>query len=93
MTWRVYKYKILPDKPAMQLHKGSEILHVGVQNREFYLWALVNPEEHVEVRLITVYGTGWPINMAFGSYKHLGTIQEDGFVWHIFEEGIKFSRG
>jgi hypothetical protein len=72
----IYKYKL---EEIMQLPKGIQILKVGVQNNEIYIWGIVNSEE-TEIRHFRVIGTG---RDTVG--KYLDTVFVGPYVWHIFE--------
>jgi hypothetical protein len=50
---------------------------------------LVNPEEEPEPRHFEIFGTGNPFPVDVGSDRRfIGTFQENGFVWHLFEKVI-----
>lgn len=53
---KIYKYPI--DSP-LKLPLGAEILSANIQREEFFVWALVDPEETEMIeRDIRVLGTG-----------------------------------
>lgn len=64
--------------------RGAEILAVDVQNNTPTIWAIVDTDMPLETKVLGIYGTGHPGDVPDIS-RHLGTIQLDGFVWHIFE--------
>lgn len=52
------------------------------------LWALVSPDAPKTKLRIIMRGTGWvdddrELDLAL-KYRHLGTVQLGGFVWHYF---------
>lgn len=47
------------------------------------IWALVDPENDVEDRQFSLFGTGHPV--PDNGLVHLGTCQHGPFVWHLFE--------
>jgi hypothetical protein len=58
----------------MQLNGGDEIPTV---------WMQVDPDAPTGPRTFTIVGTGHPVPDNAGEY--LGTVQELGFVWHVYE--------
>lgn len=83
----IYKYLISSGDPFISMPKGAEILSVGFQSYEFYLWAKVDTEQLPEDREIRAYGTGHEIVVDEGKeLKFLGTGHtKDGLVFHAFE--------
>lgn len=84
---KIYKYPLdgiglttLPNFP-----KRHELLHVGIQDERYYLWALVDQnasdDERWPLQILCV-GTGW--EMPAGLFDHITTLQVDVFVWHFF---------
>jgi len=84
----VYKYKVeanLETQP-ISIPVDSQILKVGVQEGDIYIWAWEDPAMEHEDRQIEVYGTGqW---MSDGDFNrvHLGTVEVGVFIWHVFEK-------
>jgi len=58
--------------------------HGGVGGRQLCMWALVDTELDYVVRRFRVFGTGHKVDTKH-AYKHLATVQDGGFVWHVFE--------
>ena len=81
---RVYKYRLErcggPQNP--ELPNGAEIVHIAMQGDSICIWALVDVREDVGNRKFIIYGTGHPITTAG---KHIGTVLDGRFVWHVFE--------
>jgi len=67
----------------IEMPKGADILEVQYQRDEACMWAAVDPEQDTEVREFYSVGTGW--GTIVENSKHIATVQEDSFVWHIFE--------
>jgi hypothetical protein len=65
--------------------KGYQILSVEMQNGIICLWALVDPEQPLEVRDIRIAGTGDAIKET--EIVFIGTVLLHGGsrVYHIFE--------
>lgn len=78
----VYKYELRPQNSIMKLPKGAEILTVQLQYGIPTLWALVDPENELEDRLIDIIGTGWEVT---DNIKYICTYMDGPFVWHAFE--------
>ena len=83
----IYKYPIaFCDQFALELPFGAVILDVQLQNGFPYLWAIVDPSHPPEERLIKSAWTGHEFNYAYG-LLHIKTLTDnDGLVWHIFED-------
>lgn len=81
----IYKYQIKRIAPAIKLPLGSQVLRAGIQNREVFIWALVNLDETEFVeREFAVWGTGWEIE-EYPNVDFISTVFEGPYVWHIFE--------
>jgi hypothetical protein len=94
----IYRYPIDMEECAqgggffdLYLPLGTEILHVAVQERAPHqpcMWALVNPErEEAPRRRFLLAGTGhtYEHELSHGIQQYLGTFQQHGFVWHVWE--------
>jgi len=86
----VYKYEIqITDDDYIQMPKGAKIIKFGKQGNEYYVWAIVDPQANIEMRIFHIVGTGNPLNDSFWvTHKHIDSwIESDGgqFVWHLFE--------
>lgn len=80
---RIFKYPLkIDDQQSVLIPEGAQPLCVQLQDRVPTLWAIVNPSASGVQKRIVMYGTGWEYN--HGAEKYLGTIQQDGFVWHYF---------
>lgn len=86
MRRQVWKYPVRPqvEPQAVKMPKGAEIIHVGQQRGEPYVWVMVHPHVMAEPRNIWCIGTGWDIDMRGKVYR--GTAHCGAFVWHVFEE-------
>lgn len=92
----IYKYKLeIIDQQTIELPQYAEILCVGVQQENIYLWALIDTEATLnEMRDFEVFGKGNPVYenkepVVVGQMKtdriYLGTCFVGVFVWHVFE--------
>lgn len=87
MNRTIFKYKIhLIDTQSVTMPEGSEPLSVQLQDGDIQMWALVNKDAPEEKVTVEIYGTGsaFPSPIEMYRRKFLGTVQKDGFVWHIF---------
>lgn len=83
----IYKYH-LPTSGLVDLPEYADVLSVGEQEGEIYLWALVDPHEMHVLREFRVYGTGWTCEEDPRDF--VGTVQmQNGPVFHIFTTGGK----
>ena len=91
MTKTIYKYEIpVTDTAVVTMPRWAEILKIGEQNNDLFLWAIVDPGNDPINRVFYVRGTGHPMTGYEGSY--LGTVQmRSGLVWHVFDPGVRLS--
>ena len=83
---KIFKYIIqITDLQSVALPPCAQILSVQAQAGALCLWALVTPSKNTVERLLEIFGTGNPIPDADAEREFIGTVQLDGFVWHIFE--------
>lgn len=85
----IWKFK-LDELRGIQIPKDSEILSVQLQNDTFYIWALVDPEQDLELRNFILIPTG--AKMDVEEAKYITTIQirmeifnHYNHVYHLFE--------
>ncbi len=82
----IYKYPFAFDGSVeLVLPIGAEILHIGVQDGVYCLWALVDTEVKNEIKRIRIIGTGHEVSEDIGIINHITTIQDGQYVWHIFD--------
>lgn len=83
MKQTIWKYPFqIDDEFEIEMPEGAQVLTAQVQGSTPCLWALVNPEAPKTKRKFFVYGTGHEINEEGVAY--IGSIQMNGFVWHVF---------
>jgi hypothetical protein len=89
---KIYKYSLeVEDIQRILLPIDAKILTVQVQNEKPCLWALVDPENNTEARIIEIFGTGNLVSdYADISIEHIyiATFQlyEGKLVFHVFEQ-------
>lgn len=90
MEKEIWKYEISADQTIIEMPKDAEILSVQVQHEVPRIWALVDPENPIEERVIEIFGTGHKIPCEGISRKFIGTFQLYGgsLVFHLFERTV-----
>lgn len=84
----VYKYKLEFGHPTrITVPVGAKVRHFGMQGefptRELYVWIEISKGVSETTTLeFNIYGTG----LEFSSGLYVGTIQVDGFVWHLYQK-------
>lgn len=87
---RIYKYQlkdiVLNDTVTINLPKGAKIIHTLLQNDQIYIWAEIDTAMKDTQRTFEVFGTGFnfPDDIRV-ELVYLATIQDDIFIWHIYE--------
>lgn len=86
---RIFKYQVAGDgfdEWEVEMPVGAKILSAGIQYNKLMVWAIVNVDAPMEKRTIGFYGTGSKLPDDFTKdHRHISTVFEGGFVWHIFE--------
>ncbi|EII3125359.1 DUF7352 domain-containing protein [Vibrio parahaemolyticus] len=85
---RIFKYKLeVVVNTQLTLPTNSEILSVGAQGKDIFLWALIGAGQETSIRTFAVLPTGASIP-ANVDCSFLGTVHlhECGEVYHVFED-------
>ena len=84
----VYKYELeVAGEQTIKLPFNAEILTVQMQGTRCCLWALVDPRNELNDRVICIYGTGHPIPDKIRlEYINTFQIPHLGLVFHAFEK-------
>ena len=78
----VWKFELSPTG-LLYMPAISKPLHVGEQDDNIYLWALVDPTTPNVKWDFTIIGTGWTFNPP--NYPFVGTVQmSNGLVFHVW---------
>lgn len=84
----IYKYSLrsVSYKQQVSLPDNSKVLHVGVQNDQIMLWALLQNTDNLNLvaKNFYVVATGGPVPETPTDY--IGTVQIGVYVWHVFME-------
>lgn len=59
------------------------LMHLAMQHGEVHVWAAVDPNAREVLTRFHLVGTGGAVDL---SWYHLGTVMDNGFVWHVFTE-------
>jgi hypothetical protein len=99
---QIFKYKIpfeesntvikFPKKEFLiSMKTFQHPLSVAVQDSEIVMWAYAEDDYPPITRKFKAVGTGEHFNLNFDNMNllYIGTVQLDGFVWHIFEDQEK----
>lgn len=84
MSKTIWKFPLLiGDNVKIMMPAEAVVVKVAAEApHTLAIWAIVDSRATLTVRKFTVRGTGHPLDDV-GAY--LGTVQDDPFVWHIFE--------
>ena len=84
MSKRIYKYPLIfGDEAVVQMPEGAVPIAADIQSGAICVWAAVDPEAKVVPRHFFIRGTGHEMPPA--PYRHLATIMDGQFVWHVFD--------
>lgn len=81
----IWKFPIAVfDEFMVSMPRDAEVVFVGVQNDEPFLWARVVPGRALEQRRFLLRGTGHGVDL---DCKHLGSFMLNGgaLVFHLFD--------
>jgi hypothetical protein len=84
----IYKFPlVVTDIQTVEMDWDAKILTVQMCDGVPTLWALVRKENGLANKCIRIIGTGHPIQ-AVDWLDYIGTVQDRGLVWHVFEEHL-----
>ncbi len=90
MTMAIWKYRIpyvFGTENKVIMPKDSLVVHVGSQQNDVFVWAIIQPDKPGEERFFHLYSTGEEIVEEKGKRQiYVGTAQVGDYVWHVFEE-------
>lgn len=92
----IYRYPIaLMTNPieevVINMPKWSHILSFQAQEDVLCIWALIDTDNDLVQRRFYVAGTGQDLGTLpiFRVTQYIGTAQQRGFVWHLFERAAR----
>jgi len=81
MAERIYKYPIeITGMQSIRAYEGATPIAFQLQGGIPMVWCIVDDNAKEADLWLYVYGTG----QKTGNHAYVGTIQKDGFVWHLF---------
>jgi len=82
----IYKYPLTKLTPYIKIEMplDAKILCFQMQGLMPTIWAFVETNNKISTRYFTINNTGWDMTSDQVDC-YVGTIQVDGFVWHLFE--------
>ena len=84
MTLKIFKYYLqLTDTQTLQMPEGFEVLNVSNEGGRIVFWA--EADEEAELLGIDFYVVGTGNELEHPLRVYMGTVQMNGFVWHVYE--------
>ena len=85
--WK-FKLPIVQFSIDLRMPQAAELLSVQLSaDGIVYVWALVESDSAIVRRRMYIVGTGHAAPPEVRSARHVGTVQDRCFVWHIFDGG------
>lgn len=82
----IWKFRVpMEHVVRIEMPWGAELLTAQLQGDVPMLWAAVDPEAPRKTRVLTIIGTGREAPEG----RYVGTWQQDGYVWHLFDHGFQ----
>jgi len=82
----IWKWTLTQPRTEACLPAGAQPLAVQMQDGWPTVWALVDIEAPAANYMLTLYATGE--ELPDGPGRYVGTVQDRGFVWHLFMETL-----
>lgn len=84
----IWKFPIrIADSFTLIMPSHAKLLHVGLDpTGQPSLWAEVDADAPAVERLLAVVGTGNPMTGLAADACHVGSFNDRGFVWHVYDE-------
>lgn len=82
----IWKFPLaITDRQHIEMPLGGKFLHVDQQASTLTLWAAVDPTAKKGRHTVRIVGTGHEFPPEWLP-AYVGTVQMNGFVWHVFVE-------
>ena len=79
----------IEDSFSLELPADAQFLTLELQNNWPMLWFMMDKDAERVYKHFCIVGTGQEMPIWYGvRLKYLGTIQIDGFVWHLFQKHV-----
>jgi hypothetical protein len=83
----IWKYALSDMRNDVLMPQGGTVRHVAIQGGRPTLWAEVDSDAPMTMRHFRVFGTGFQLPRDMGySNDYIGTVHENGLVWHVYEQ-------
>lgn len=88
----IWKYRVEASSEAIEIDMPGyqKTLAAGLDSsNELCIWCLVDPEKPMRAVRHYVVGTGWDLEdtkMDLDEVGHIGSVNQLGFIWHVFAE-------
>jgi pyrroline-5-carboxylate reductase len=79
----IHKSIIRTDRQAVFIPVSAKVLTAQIQAGNICIWYLFDDTKLHVNRFFSVFGTGMEIEEK--KFDYVATVQQDGFVWHVFE--------
>jgi len=83
----IWKFPLeIVDAQYVKAPMGARFFKAEIQNDRLCLWGFVDPDQTTFDHAIYIFGTGRPIpdRMGIETLRHIGTVFDGPFVWHVF---------
>jgi len=80
----IWKFPLTTTRP-IQMPKGAEIMYIGVQQDNIFVWAKVKPHLPKEDRHFKAIDTGQSFHDDYLTYIGTASMDDGDTVHHIFE--------
>lgn len=85
MAASIWKFAIPRNQRSeIQVPIGAKVLSVQMQGDVICFWAKVDTDGMSVPVEFFIFGTGWKLPENIAELKHFGTVQDEGFVWHVY---------
>ena len=82
----IWKYDLKLGVQVIPMPQFAKVLTAQEQRGAVRLWVFVDPTKPPEARKFEVIGTGQTVDWWIGNdRKYVATVQQGGYVWHVFE--------
>lgn len=84
----IWKQNLIIGPNMIAMPINAKILSLQIQEGKITLWFLFDKEDRYDLktRIFNVFATGEFFDQIVGKrHQHVGTVQIDIFVWHVFE--------
>lgn len=83
--YTIYKYPLkLVDTQRIRISEISLPLSVQFQGKDLFMWVEHDTTQPLIDRIVHIVGTGEDIPLEILLSRYVGTVQNNGFVWHIY---------